>query len=277
MARKKKAGHGGHGWFVTFADLMALLMSFFVMLTAMSTQDSKKLQVVAGSMAEAFGTSKESRYSGIVELDGVPTRPNLKNVQRVDPTQSTDHPEPRRNNLKAEGRSDAQLQQQMTAAAESIRQALQGNPDIAELSSNVVVKQDQDGVRIELVDQDGRSMFDQGSTEPNERTRSVLSQITPVLLRLPNRLEISGHTAWNGVTGNHQDGEISHWRLSSERALSVQEALTADGVPEYRFASVSGKGDGEPAMSDDPSLSVNRRVSIHLLPSATVLPSGLRP
>ena len=48
MARKKGGGHGGgHGWFVTFADLMALMMSFFVMLTAMSTQDQKKLEQLA--------------------------------------------------------------------------------------------------------------------------------------------------------------------------------------------------------------------------------------
>ncbi|MFY8154961.1 MAG: flagellar motor protein MotB, partial [Hyphomicrobiales bacterium] len=76
MAKKKKAAHGGHGWFVTFADLMGLLMSFFVMLTAYSTMDQAKLEKVAGSMAEAFGVIKESRLSGIVELDGVPTRPS---------------------------------------------------------------------------------------------------------------------------------------------------------------------------------------------------------
>ena len=78
MARKKKAAHGGHGWFVTFADLMGLLMSFFVMLTAYSTMDQKKLQMVAGSMAQAFGTLKESRFSGVIEIEGVPTRPNLQ-------------------------------------------------------------------------------------------------------------------------------------------------------------------------------------------------------
>jgi chemotaxis protein MotB len=57
MARKK--GHaGGHGWFVTFADLMALLMSFFVMLVAMSSSNKEKMQIVAGSMREAFGKRK---------------------------------------------------------------------------------------------------------------------------------------------------------------------------------------------------------------------------
>jgi len=82
MARRKEA-HGGHGWFVTFADLMALLVSFFVMLVAFSTQDSQKLQVVAGSMREAFGVQDRIRYSGIIEMPGLPTRPKLKNAAPV--------------------------------------------------------------------------------------------------------------------------------------------------------------------------------------------------
>ena len=60
MARRKEAGHGGgHGWFVTFADLMGLLVSFFVMLVAFSTQDQAKLQIVAGSMRDAFGVQDQ--------------------------------------------------------------------------------------------------------------------------------------------------------------------------------------------------------------------------
>ena len=57
MAKKKRgdAHGGGHGWFVTFADLMGLMMSFFVMLVAFSTQDQQKLKIVAGSMRDAFG------------------------------------------------------------------------------------------------------------------------------------------------------------------------------------------------------------------------------
>jgi chemotaxis protein MotB len=58
MAKKKRgdAHGGGHGWFVTFADLMGLMMSFFVMLVAFSTMDNQKLKIVAGSMRDAFGS-----------------------------------------------------------------------------------------------------------------------------------------------------------------------------------------------------------------------------
>jgi chemotaxis protein MotB len=88
MAKKKRGGDhggGGHGWFVTFADLMGLLVAFFVMLVAFSTQDAAKLQVVAGSMRDAFGVQDKIRYSGIIEVDGLPTRPRLKNAARVSP------------------------------------------------------------------------------------------------------------------------------------------------------------------------------------------------
>src|ERR1700692_111723 len=95
MARRKEAGHsGGHGWFVTFADLMGLLVAFFVMLVAFSTQDQAKLQVVAGSMRDAFGVQDKVRYSGIIEILGLPTRPRLKNVSPIDPKDASANPTP---------------------------------------------------------------------------------------------------------------------------------------------------------------------------------------
>jgi chemotaxis protein MotB len=85
MAKKKRgdAHGGGHGWFVTFADLMGLMMSFFVMLVAFSTMDNNKLKIVAGSMRDAFGVQTQVRYSGIIESDGLPTRPKLKNAELI--------------------------------------------------------------------------------------------------------------------------------------------------------------------------------------------------
>ena len=85
MAKKKKHEEhaGGHGWFVTFADLMGLLLAFFVMLVASSTQDKQKLKIMAGSMRDAFGTQNVNRFAGIVEIDGIPTRPRLKNADKT--------------------------------------------------------------------------------------------------------------------------------------------------------------------------------------------------
>src|SRR6188768_1038632 len=94
MGKRKEEHAGGHGWFVTFADLMALLMSFFVMLVAFSNQDQQKLKIVAGSMREAFGVQTDARYSGVIETDGLPTRPKLKNVANITPEEASNTPSP---------------------------------------------------------------------------------------------------------------------------------------------------------------------------------------
>src|SRR3978361_586013 len=96
MARKKKAeAHGGgHGWFVTFADLMGLLVAFFVMMVASSTQDKQRLQIVAGSTPAALG-AQTKKNAGIIEIDGLPTRPRLKNLDKsIKPEESSATPTP---------------------------------------------------------------------------------------------------------------------------------------------------------------------------------------
>src|ERR1044071_7125466 len=79
---KKRGGHagGGHGWFVTFADLMGLLLSYFVMLVAFSSQDKAQLSIMAGSIREAVGQQRERREASVVEIDGIPIRDYLKDV-----------------------------------------------------------------------------------------------------------------------------------------------------------------------------------------------------
>src|ERR1700759_1594278 len=96
MAKKKRgdAHGGGHGWFVTFADLMGLMMSFFVMLVAYSTMDNDKLKIVAGSMRDACGVQTDSRYSGVIESDGLPTRAKLRNTGHISPEESSNTPAP---------------------------------------------------------------------------------------------------------------------------------------------------------------------------------------
>ena len=76
----------------------------------------------------------------------------------------------------------------------AIRQAMQDMPDVAELSRNVIVEQTPEGLRIQIVDQEGRSMFNPGDAQPNDRARRLLVAISGVIAQLPNRLTISGHT-----------------------------------------------------------------------------------
>jgi chemotaxis protein MotB len=274
-AKKRGGGGGGHGggWFVTFADLMGLLMSFFVMLVAYSSPKQEKMELVAGSMREAFGTQTERRNANIVEIDGVPVRPALRNVENVSPDYASDITAPKFDRRQV-GLKVATFDQRFAMAAASLRQALQNLPDIAELSKSISVEQTPEGLLIQLNDQDGRSMFPEGSATPYERTRALLEAIAPNLRKLPNRIEITGHTS--GARGAALPNSGA-WQLSTNRALSVRDVLADSGVPDDRFAAVIGKADSQPLFPDDPFIASNRRVNILLLNEMPPLPANARP
>ncbi len=276
MARKKKgdAHGGGHGWFVTFADLMGLLVAFFVMLVASSTQDKKKLQIVAGSMREAFGVQTVSRTAGIVEVDGLPTRPRLKNVDNIRPEDSSATPTPdeksRNSNFGARQDSSGAF----ALASASLRQAMQTMPEIAEISKQVMIEETKQGLNIELVDQNGSSMFPEGSKEPYERTRRLVQRLSAPLKTMPYRISISGHTAAAKQAGRPGYGP---WELSSDRANAVRKILEEEGIPTASVYMVAGRADTQPLFPDDPSVAANRRVTITLMNEASPLPANLKP
>src|SRR6202158_2468320 len=156
MAKKKRgAAHtGGHGWFVTFADLMGLMMSFFVMLVAFSNQDQQKLKIVAGSMREAFGVQTEARYSGVIESDGLPTRPKLKNVDHIQPEEASNTPTPDQRDQSRTNGARLKVDREFSLASASLRQALQDMPELTEVSKPIMFEETKHGLNPEILEQD---------------------------------------------------------------------------------------------------------------------------
>jgi len=275
MARRRGAAHsGGHGWFVTFADLMGLLVSFFVMLVAFSTQDQQKLQIVAGSMREAFGMQDRIRYSGIVEVLGLPTRPRLKNAAHVEPKDSSATPTPDAHDRERDYGGPLKEDRKFALAAASLRQALQDMPEIAEASKHIMLEETKQGLNIEIVDQDGRPMFAEGSKEPYPRTRVIVQKIASALKSMPYRISITGHTAARAIPPKPGYGP---WELSADRANAVRQILAEEGLPSGHIFEVAGKADTDPLFPDNPSLSPNRRVTITLMREAPPLPPDFKP
>ena len=276
MAKKKRgAAHGGgHGWFVTFADLMGLMMSFFVMLVAFSSMDNNKLKIVAGSMRDAFGVQSEARYSGIIEVDGVPTKPKLKNVAHVPPEDASNTPTPDEQERSTISGARLKIDREFALASASLRQALQDMPELTEISKHVMFEETSQGLNLEIVDQDGRSMFPDGSKVPYERTRRLIEKLAIPLKSTPLRISILGHTAAGFVPSR---GDYGAFDLSADRANAVRQILEREGLPAAHIFAVSGKADTQPLFPDDPSLSANRRVTITLMREDPPLPPGLKP
>jgi len=276
MAKKKRgdAHGGGHGWFVTFADLMGLMMSFFVMLVAFSTMDNNKLKIVAGSMREAFGMQTEVRYSGIIESDGLPTRPKLKNVAHIAPEESSNTPTPDEQERSRTAGARLKIDHEFALASASLRQALQDLPELTEISKHIMFEETKTGLNLEIVDQDGRSMFADGSKVPYERTRRLVQKLAAPLKATPLRIAIVGHTAAGFVASKSDYGAFD---LSADRANAVRQILEREGLPPAHIFAVSGKADSQPLFPDDPSLSANRRVTITLMREDPPIPPDLKP
>jgi len=274
MARRKEAHGGGHGWFVTFADLMGLLVSFFVMLVAFSNQDQQKLQIVAGSMRDAFGTQTNVRYSGIIEVDGLPTRPKLKNAAHIEPEDASATPTPDQDSHERNYGAHFQNDQAFALAAASLRQALEDMPELTEASKHIVFEETKEGLNINIVDQDGRSMFPDGSKEPYERTRTIIEKIAGALRTVPYRISITGHTSASPAAAQPDYGP---WNLSVDRANAVRQILEEQGYPSSNIYEVAGKADTDPLFPDDPYMAANRRVTITLMHEAPPVPPDLKP
>ena len=147
-------------------------------------------------------------------------------------------------------------------------------PEITQASKHIMLEETKQGLNIEIVDQDGRSMFPEGSNEPYERTRLLIQKLAPSLKAMPFRLSITGHTASSKVPAKPGYGP---WELSAARANAVRQILAAEGVPAGHIFMVAGKADTEPLFPDNPYMAPNRRVTITLMREAPPIPPDLNP
>ena len=271
-------------WLVTFADLMSLLVCFFVLIISFSIQDKEKLQVVAGSMREAFGVREVARKAGMIEIEGAPIREYVKSVSSIaDESKDSDYDSVRQDERSKQGpeanthdieRNEIRQTKQFALAAASLRQAFEEMPEILEISDNIMIEVTPEGLHIQLIDQDGRSMYPQGSSEPYPRTHRLLAKMVPVLRKLPNRIAVTGHTDASKLYGR---SDYTLWDLSSDRARSARKIMARAGMPHDRFFTIAGKADSDPLFPEDPFLAANRRISILVMTEAPPLPTDMKP
>ncbi len=284
MARKKAADGGGiPEWLVTFADLMSILVCFFVLIISFSIQDQEKLQVVAGSMRDAFGVLAVQRKSGVIEKDGNPEREFLKQISTEQVESDTEYSTIDHDAYSKQGqeantfdieKNNIEQPDQFSLASASLKQAFSELPEITQLSDNVLVQDTEEGVNIIIADQQGRSMFPESSKYPFEVTRKAIAAMAPLLEKMPNQIRISGHTA-AGV--NFNNPRYGRWELSADRANVVRSILEEFGLSSDRIYSVVGKGDAEPFFPNDPYLATNQRVTILLVKEKPPVPVELKP
>ncbi len=162
---------------------------------------------------------------------------------------------------------------QFAKAEEALREAIEAVPDLKGLIDNLVIDQTPEGMRIQIVDKEGKSMFPSGSAKMLDHTRRLIALVVDAVRQLPNRVAIKGHT--DGAPFINEQGS-SNWELSTDRANSSRRALLAEGLPASRIASVVGLADTKHLDQSDPLSPRNRRISIILLRENPIAAAGAR-
>lgn len=234
--RRAHAGHYGGAWKVAYADFVTALMSLFIVLWLTSTSESVK-QSVAQYFNDPRGTSI---------LQGT-NRNGSGYALPLD-----------RNGLQ-------KLKEQLLDAARQM-------PNFDKLKNQVQITAEQDGLRIELLEQPGGTFFKLGSAQPTPALRDFLKAISPELGKLQNQISIEGHT--DSVPYN-DESLYSNWELSTDRANAARRLMQSNGIAPGQVAEVRGFADQllrRPDRPEDPS---NRRITLIVTPSALpVVSSG---
>jgi chemotaxis protein MotB len=302
-------GHHGGAWKVAYADFVTAMMAFFLLLWLLNVTTDIQKRGIADYFEPTIASKSQSGAGGVMggqtmgrpgaqslptslpslalnqpalrqpdegddgDEGGTPARPDKGDSTALapEPTKPGTLDKP----AEPQGPSDRERQlieretKRFAAAEYSLRQALEQLPELKGLADNLMIDVTPEGLRIQLVDQDKQPMFALGSAELLDPAKKLVSLITQVVQRLPNKITITGHTD----SLPYQFGRrYSNWELSADRANSSRREFIADGLSEERFARVAGVAERDPLLPDQPTSARNRRVAIVLLRDAKAPP-----
>lgn len=270
---KRRTFRPAGGWLITYADIMTILVCFFVLIISYSIQDQVKMEVVAGSMRDAFGVAEERRYAGDIRLKGTPEERQPGNIRpspmpTANSVTETLTARPAAGAFGHDGGFEVSVadRRRFEEAKKGLIAAIDSNPLLKDASEAITINMTEEGMQVVLADTRGAPMFDVGGAEPTARARALLVEVTKALLPLANRIIIDGHA---DATGG---GSYSPFELTAARANAARRIMENAGLPSDRIAGVAGRGAAIPLYPEDPYAAGNRRVEITLERAAPLLP-----
>lgn len=263
----KKGGHGHHGgaWKVAYADFVTAMMAFFLLLWLLSATPVENLAGLADYFSPTMGlqdnlgigfsgglaNSPEGVSVGDWASQGLvfgspPSGPIIKFPDKDNKIYEDNDPN------------------DFGKLEEDINTAIQKNESLKPFKDSILIEQTPDGLKIHIVDKEGRSMFKEGSADLLPHTKQILSKIAEIIRFLPNYIQVSGHTR-SKINASKAFMKVE-WFLSAIRANAAREFLTHEGeIPEEKIARLLAVADHDPLIPEDPFHIKNERVTITLL------------
>jgi chemotaxis protein MotB len=265
IKRIKKGGHAVHGaaWKIAYADFVTAMMAFFLLMWLLGSTTKGDLKGIAEYFQSPLqvamsGGSGSGDATSIIQGGG-------EDLTRIVGQRKRGDQEARRKSadrLAQERRRVEQLQRMEDLKAR-IDGAVLANTTLSEFRNQIRVEITPDGLRIQIVDDFKRPMFDLGGASVKSYMRDILREIGKVLNEVDNRIALTGHTDSAPYSGGQR--HYSNWELSADRANASRRELISGGMDPQKIARVVGLADSSLLDKNDPRNPLNRRISIIVL------------
>lgn len=265
-AKGHEEGHHGGAWKIAYADFVTAMMAFFLLMWLMGTLSKAQREGVS----DYFKTPLKVALKG---GDGMGQSDSILDGGGNDITQTkglekkADLQNPVLDLKAAKAEEQRQEQARLKDLKKQVETAIDANPKLAQFKKQIALDMTQEGLRIQIMDQNQRAMFAAGSARLAPYTGEILHEIGRVLNNVPNRVSISGHTDATPYNGGATG--YSNWELSADRGNAARRELIDGGMGEDRILRVVGLASAVPFDRNDPTDPVNRRISIIVLNKKT--------
>ena len=264
IKRVKKGGHAAHGgaWKIAYADFVTAMMAFFLMMWLIGSTTEGDRKGIADYFSAPLKLTMLGGGSGAGDASSVVTGGGEDLSRTIGQVKRGDIEAPKSVvNLQALKEQQARAERsRLDQLREELERRIAENGRLEAMKSQIRLDMTRDGLRIQIVDANSRPMFASGSAVVQPYMRELLREIGALLVEVPNRLTLEGHTDAAPFAGGVQG--YSNWELSADRANASRRELLAGGLPDDRVLRVQGLAASTPFERDDPLAPVNRRISI---------------
>jgi len=267
IKRVKKGGHGHHGgaWKIAYADFVTAMMAFFLLMWVLGSTTAGDLAGISAyfqnplrvSLSGGQGSGDATRIikgggENIARTAGQEARADADTDQRrLSDSSVTDVENARRDKTKNE------------LVKEDIEKKVEADPELKGAKGQLFMDVTAEGLRIQVVDEKGKPLFNSGGVVPSVTARRLLRIIGKSLNSTTDPVRIEGHT--DAAKYSNGEAGYTNWELSSERANVARRELVSGGLEPSHVVQVIGFANTIPLNSEDLTDPLNRRISITLL------------
>jgi chemotaxis protein MotB len=266
----KKGGAAGHGgaWKIAYADFVTAMMAFFLLMWLLGSTTKGDLKGIADYfqtplVVAMFGGSGSGDSSSIIQGGGKDLTRTHGQVNKGDSDAAKKSISPKEIKEEFERREKERL---MGLKGE-IEQLIESNPTLKQFKNQLLLDVTSEGLRIQIVDEQNRPMFDLASSELKPYTKLILREIGPVLNKVENRISLSGHTDATPYAGG--DRGFGNWELSTNRANASRREMVVGGLDDAKVMRVVGFASTVLYDKTQPQNAINRRISIVVMNKRT--------